>query len=226
MSGAHITNCSENPNRHAIRKKIAKSATKRIPFTLDCSVCYEPYVQEITPKALENGRYKKCCSLVCSSSIGQRASRRNREELAKFGVDGRRCGCGERKARRSKSCQLCSRKKLLIASLQETLGSLKGKAKGRARHMFQGVRNNAHRVVDILNVGSLNSCRRAGCEYKVHAELAHLRDISSFPDSAILGEINDTKNLALLCRNCHWEYDNGLIGDGEIISIFDIAGVV
>ena len=42
----------------------------------------------------------------------------------------------------------------------------------------------------------------------------------------VTSSYNDTKNLALLCRNCHWEYDNGLIGDGEIISIFDIAGVV
>lgn len=226
LSGAHVTNCSENPRRLQIVKKISESLIKKSPVTLKCNVCLKMYTLEVTPIALDKGRYRKYCSPACSTSIGRRASKRNREEIARFGIDGRECGCGERKSRRSKRCRSCSKRKLLIASMQETLGGIKKKSKGRARHMFQGVRNNAHRVVSVLDVELLNSCRRAGCEYKVHAEIAHLREISSFLDSATIGEINDTKNLALLCRNCHWEYDNGLVENRDIVSIFDIAGVV
>jgi len=51
------------------------------------------------------------------------------------------------------------------------------------------------------------SCQR--CEYSIHVELAHIKAISSFPNSAILGEVNSPDNLLVLCRNCHWEYDNG-----------------
>ena len=48
------------------------------------------------------------------------------------------------------------------------------------------------------------------CGYKLHVELCHIKPISSFPDEAILGEINSEKNVIPLCRNCHWEFDHGL----------------
>ncbi len=56
------------------------------------------------------------------------------------------------------------------------------------------------------------------CEYNVHIEFCHIRPISDFPDTATLGEINNYKNILILCRNCHWEFDNGLITLEEILS--------
>lgn len=50
------------------------------------------------------------------------------------------------------------------------------------------------------------SCRY--CSYSKHVELAHVKGISSFPDSATLGEINSEENVIPLCPNCHWEFDN------------------
>ena len=32
-----------------------------------------------------------------------------------------------------------------------------------------------------------------------------------FDKDTTLNEINDINNLMALCRNCHWEFDNGLI---------------
>lgn len=49
------------------------------------------------------------------------------------------------------------------------------------------------------------------CGYSKHVELAHIRPISSFPLTATLGEINSRENIATLCPNCHWEFDNGLL---------------
>lgn len=51
----------------------------------------------------------------------------------------------------------------------------------------------------------------ANCGYSKHVQLAHIKAISSFPDTATLGEINSPENIIQLCPNCHWEFDNGLL---------------
>lgn len=59
----------------------------------------------------------------------------------------------------------------------------------------------------------------AKCQYALHVELAHIRDITAFPDSATLGEINAPSNVVQMCRNCHWEFDNGLFSVQQILEI-------
>ncbi len=49
------------------------------------------------------------------------------------------------------------------------------------------------------------------CGYSKHVELAHIAPVSSFSENATMGEINDPSNLLALCRNCHWEFDKGLL---------------
>jgi hypothetical protein len=51
----------------------------------------------------------------------------------------------------------------------------------------------------------------ACCNYNLHVELCHIKPISSFPDESLLGDVNSSKNIIQLCRNCHWEFDNGYI---------------
>ncbi len=51
----------------------------------------------------------------------------------------------------------------------------------------------------------------ANCNYNKHVEVCHIKGISDFPDDAQVKEINHVDNLRYLCRNCHWELDNGLI---------------
>jgi len=54
------------------------------------------------------------------------------------------------------------------------------------------------------------------CGYSAHIELAHIKPISQFRRNAKLGTINHHKNLLVLCRNHHWEFDN------EVITLSDI----
>lgn len=54
-----------------------------------------------------------------------------------------------------------------------------------------------------------NPC--SNCGYSLHVQLCHIKAVSLFPDTATLGEINDPSNIATLCPNCHWEYDNGYL---------------
>ena len=49
-------------------------------------------------------------------------------------------------------------------------------------------------------------CRK--CGYNKHVELAHIRSVSSYPDTALIGDINSEDNVIPLCPNCHWEFDN------------------
>ena len=50
------------------------------------------------------------------------------------------------------------------------------------------------------------------CKYSKHVDLAHIQAVASFDkDTAKLKEINHPDNLLVLCKNCHWEFDNGLL---------------
>jgi len=49
----------------------------------------------------------------------------------------------------------------------------------------------------------------------VYAELspvAHRKDVSAFPDTATISEINDLANLVGLCPTHHWEFDHQKTG--------------
>lgn len=49
------------------------------------------------------------------------------------------------------------------------------------------------------------------CGYDKHIEICHIRAISDFPNTATLDKVNHISNLVGLCRNCHWELDNGYL---------------
>lgn len=49
------------------------------------------------------------------------------------------------------------------------------------------------------------------CGYDKHVELCHVKAISQFPETTLLVEVNAASNNVVLCRNCHWEFDHGLI---------------
>lgn len=49
------------------------------------------------------------------------------------------------------------------------------------------------------------------CGYDKHIDICHIRDVKDFPDSALIKEINDLSNLVALCKNHHWEFDNGYL---------------
>lgn len=55
---------------------------------------------------------------------------------------------------------------------------------------------------------NVTSCER--CGYDKHVEIAHIRSISDFPETAMLSKVNARSNLMALCPNCHWEFDHGL----------------
>ena len=69
------------------------------------------------------------------------------------------------------------------------------------------IRQHAERVFELYELPK--NC--AKCGYSVHTEIAHAKAVSKFPPSATIREINDPGNLVALCRNHHWEFDNGVL---------------
>ena len=49
------------------------------------------------------------------------------------------------------------------------------------------------------------------CGYDLHVDICHIKDIKDFPDSALVKEMNHPDNLVALCKNHHWEFDNGFL---------------
>jgi 5-methylcytosine-specific restriction endonuclease McrA len=56
------------------------------------------------------------------------------------------------------------------------------------------------------------------CGYDKHVELCHIIPLSKFPDNTLLKEANSEDNIFILCPNCHWEFDNGLLTKESILS--------
>lgn len=130
----------------------------------------------------------KYCSRPCS----------NRGRSGKFKVAKTVCVCGGRKHGTAKLCSKCSMELRRSATLQEL------RDKYRINEYHTVIRGYAR--LDYL--GS-KSC--AVCEYSLHVDICHLVGVKDFPMSATLAEVNASDNLAALCKNHHWEYDNGYL---------------
>ena len=71
---------------------------------------------------------------------------------------------------------------------------------------------NAHiRILARSHFKDLISKPCAKCGYDKHVELCHIKAISDFLPTSKIKEVNSYENLIQLCRNHHWELDNGLL---------------
>lgn len=49
------------------------------------------------------------------------------------------------------------------------------------------------------------------CGYSLHVDICHIKELHEFPETATLAEVNHLSNLVALCKNHHWEMDNGYL---------------
>lgn len=49
------------------------------------------------------------------------------------------------------------------------------------------------------------------CGYSKHIEVCHIQAVKDHNDTDTIAYINRDENLISLCRNCHWELDNGIL---------------
>ena len=65
-------------------------------------------------------------------------------------------------------------------------------------------------------VAKHNHCCHKECKYDTHIDVAHIKSVSDFDSSSKVSDINDKYNLIGLCKNHHWEFDNGYISLDDI----------
>jgi 5-methylcytosine-specific restriction endonuclease McrA len=109
----------------------------------------------------------------------------------------------------SNSCRACAHGNRMGAFKESTLESMEASLAVRGKHpswLHVQVRNSARTQHKDLTRGAC-----ACCGYSKHVEICHVKPISRHSKQATLGEINDRTNVVALCRNCHWEFDTGLI---------------
>lgn len=120
------------------------------------------------------------------------------------------------KRRLTKQCKLCE---VLIPSNRTfcpscygsscrwrtiTIGDLQGLAKYQISAYIRDIARRAYK-----SSGKPKECIR--CHYDIHYEVCHIKPIKDFVKSNSVAEVNDISNLIALCRNCHWEFDHGLL---------------
>ena len=49
------------------------------------------------------------------------------------------------------------------------------------------------------------------CSYNKHVDVCHIKEVKDFTNESALEEINHKNNMVGLCKNCHWELDNGML---------------
>lgn len=151
----------------------------------------------------------KFCSRSCSASYTNKVAPK-RQITEKFC---KRCGgslgvipSGEKERR---ICDGCKIPRTYPDINEQTKGDLKGQGNANRGGRYPYIRTLSRRA--YINSGKGMEC--AVCGYSLHVDVCHVKDVKSFPDSATVAEINDIDNLIALCKNHHWEFDNGYLDE-------------
>lgn len=136
----------------------------------------------------------KFCSMSCAAKYNNKLKPK-RVKLPKLC---KKCGSEVDRSRYAKLCSSCRPNKGQDLSLSDALYRDNGQW-----NQYTLIRTRARAVAKQNN---MNKCTK--CGYDKHVEIAHIKPISSFPDTAMISEINHISNLMALCPNCHWEFDH------------------
>lgn len=87
-----------------------------------------------------------------------------------------------------------------------TVADLKARYAPRHPSYYRGHLNTLTR---LLNAHRPHVCQV--CGYEKHVEYCHTKPLKLFGATATIREISGPESIFILCPNCHWEYDNGLL---------------
>lgn len=138
------------------------------------------------------------CSRSCSSSYNNSVSPKRARKVYPCS------DCGKPLPRpRQVRCNDCSLSSIRISVDSSTLKDLREKYSTSEYHAK--IRGNSRSV--YKRTGKPYQCQV--CSYSTHVDICHIKDVRDFPQTATLSEVNDASNLVALCKNHHWEFDNG-----------------
>lgn len=130
----------------------------------------------------------KFCSRSCAASYNNKIPKRNKTKTCKK--------CGTLIITSRTYCPDCWSQ---TATLDKELNSNQGSN--------AYVRANARKVY----YASERPLSCALCNYSLHVDICHIKDIRSYPQGTPYSVINAESNLIALCKNHHWELDHDML---------------
>lgn len=145
-------------------------------------------------------RRKRFCSKSCAASFNNKGVRRHGN------LEGYTCPhCGNKKTKSAKVCHEC---KVQMSYVRHKMTSLKEIAnEGNARVRWSRVRTWAKKILNFT--GREFKCEL--CNESCVLDVCHIKAISSFPETALCGEVNHLDNLIYLCPTHHVYFDKGWV---------------
>lgn len=142
---------------------------------------------------------KYCCTTCANRDI---ASKRNVPTKDSFCKE---CGCSH--SRNSEFCSQICRSTFEMKSI-----SIGEASKYSQQNRYRSIRDKGNNF--YKHYGKSSECEH--CGYSKHTENCHIRPVSDFEDGDTVWDCNKPDNMVFLCRNCHWELDNGILTIEEI----------
>jgi 5-methylcytosine-specific restriction endonuclease McrA len=159
---------------------------------LTCTNCTKKFERR---QSWANKSKNHFCSRSCSASYNNRKTPKRKAKV-------KPCpDCGSNFSGQNKYCSDCN-----PLTKNKTIGDILDNHSCHRSTAYSRVRQRARTIASGLG---WKSCKN--CGYDKHIEVCHIKGISSFSLSAKIAEVNSPENLIPLCRNCHWEFDNGLL---------------
>lgn len=160
--------------------------------------------QKLIPvKKTSKNTWTKFCNRSCAASY-------NNKKYPKRQLEGICSECNVQCASSKKYCSSCleiMRKESYHKWSEMTLGEYKGSGNANYASGYPYIRALARKK--YIKNNNDHSCKI--CQYDKHIDVCHIKGISSFSLSATIAEINHIDNLIGLCKNHHWELDNGYL---------------
>jgi hypothetical protein len=165
--------------------------------------------EQILALRAEGKSYRQICdALGCTKSLisyhcgpGQKRKTLVRQQKSRAAV----CECGNPKTKVSAKCNQCYVSNKRETANSRTIGEVL--VLTRNQHKFTYIRALARAYMESAKIK--RECQICGFTHMV--ESCHIKPISEFALTDLVGEVNALENLVYLCPNHHVMYDMGLI---------------
>lgn len=116
-----------------------------------------------------------------------------------------KCNCGKLKDYKSLRCQECKNKDALVIQMNRPLKDCY--IKGNARIKYAYIRKLAREFMMKSNI--VKECKI--CKFDACVEVAHIKAITEFEETALIKDVNSFSNMVYLCPNHHTMLDKNLL---------------
>ena len=164
-------------------------AKRQKPVEVQCLKCGQTFLKKVSEIVKSPSHF---CSRSCATSYHNLVS-------AKRTVSGECKQCGVPLSRRYIYCAECRQ---LREFQNKTIAEVICKSNKASKYCR--IREQARKLYQHITACEV-------CGYDKHVEICHIKPLSSFELTALVFTANERANIAVLCPNCHWELDNGLL---------------